>query len=111
MEQLRIMLGKESTKNFTKQVSVADRVQRRHRRPELQSGLASGADALKKAGRQRGQPAHQDWYVELQKEQDRRRRRGEMMAGRIDAGRGHQEDPEGCADEAAKDDSIKKYKH
>ena len=55
-------------------------------------------------------PRLQDWYVQLQKEKIGVSGLGEMMAGRLTPAEAIKK-IQGFADEAAKDDSIKHYKH
>jgi len=77
---------------------------------ELTSGLTSGVAALEKAGENVVNPRIQDWYVKLQKEQIGVAGLGEMMAGRLTPAEAIKKIQD-FADKAAKDQSIKHYKH
>ncbi|MEC4019986.1 N-acetylglucosamine/diacetylchitobiose ABC transporter substrate-binding protein [Streptomyces sp. H27-D2] len=110
MELLRIMLGDKSSKNFTKQVSSLTSLDGGTEGLTLPSGLASAQKVLAKAGKNIVNPRLQDWYVALQKEKIGVSALGEMMAGRMTPA----EAVKACqkfADDTAKDDSVKKYKH
>lgn len=110
MEQLRIMLSEASSKNFTSKVKSLSSFNGGTDGLALSTALQSGVDALAKAGSNVLNPRMQDWYVALQKEKIGVGALGEMMAGRItpvEAIRKCQE----YADAAAKDTSIKHYKH
>ena len=73
-------------------------------------GLKSGVAALKLAGTNVVNPRLQDWYVQLQKEKIGVGALGEMMAGRLTPAEAIKK-IQGFADEAAKDTTIKHYKH
>ena len=92
------------------QGQVADRVQRRHLRVTLTPGLTSGVAALRQAGENVVNPRLQDWYVQLQKEKI-----GVVGPRRDDGRAGAPAETikkiQGFADAAAKDTSIKHYKH
>lgn len=110
MEQLRIMLGADSSRNFITKVKSLTSYNGGTDGLTLTSGLASCLVALKKAGKNVLNPRLQDWYVDLEKQQIGVGALGEMMAGRMT--------PAECvakcqqyADAAAKDTSIKHYKH
>ncbi|MCQ8193266.1 N-acetylglucosamine/diacetylchitobiose ABC transporter substrate-binding protein [Streptomyces rugosispiralis] len=110
MELLRIMLGEKSTKNFVKQVSSLSSLNGGTDGLTLPPGLASAQEALTKAGKNVVNPRLQDWYVTLQKQQIGVGALGEMMAGRMTPA----ETIKKCqkfADDTAKDDAVKKYKH
>jgi N-acetylglucosamine transport system substrate-binding protein len=108
LEWLRTMLGKQSTQNFSKQVSALTCVEGASEGLELQSGLASAQEVLKAAGENRVGPRIRDWYLELDKDKI-----GgvvaSMMAGDIEPAEAVKRCQK-AADEVAKDDSIKKYK-
>ncbi|MEU6737223.1 N-acetylglucosamine/diacetylchitobiose ABC transporter substrate-binding protein [Streptomyces physcomitrii] len=110
MEQMRIMLGKESAQNFSKQVSSLTSVQGSEEGLELPPGLSSAVAALKKAGDNILNPRLQDWYVELNKQRIGVACLGEMMAGRMTPAETIKK-IQGYADATAKDGDIKKYKH
>ena len=110
MEQLRIMLGEESSKNFTAKVKSLTAYNGGTEGIELTPGLKSGVAALELAGTNVVNPRLQDWYVQLQKEKIGVSGLGEMMAGRLTPAEAIKK-IQGFADEAAKDDSIKHYKH
>ncbi|MFJ2472364.1 N-acetylglucosamine/diacetylchitobiose ABC transporter substrate-binding protein [Streptomyces sp. NPDC087659] len=110
MEQLRIMLSEESSKNFTTQVKSLTAFNGGTDGIELTPGLKSGVAALEKAGTNVVNPRLQDWYVKLQKEQIGVAGLGEMMAGRLTPAEAISK-IQGFADKAAQDSSVKKYKH
>ncbi|MFJ8077330.1 N-acetylglucosamine/diacetylchitobiose ABC transporter substrate-binding protein [Streptomyces sp. NPDC096176] len=110
MEQLRIMLSEASSKNFTSQVKSLTAFNGGTDGIELTPGLKSGVAALEKAGENVVNPRLQDWYVALQKEKIGVAGLGEMMAGRLTPAEAIKK-IQAFADEAAKDDSIKHYKH
>ncbi|MFB7917422.1 N-acetylglucosamine/diacetylchitobiose ABC transporter substrate-binding protein [Streptomyces sp. NPDC056061] len=110
MEQLRIMLSEESSKNFTKQVKSLSAFNGGTEGLTLSTALQAGVDALKKAGDNVVNPRLQDWYVKLQKEQIGVAGLGEMMAGRATPAETIKK-IQAFADAAAKDQSIKHYKH
>ncbi|MEU4129667.1 N-acetylglucosamine/diacetylchitobiose ABC transporter substrate-binding protein [Streptomyces wuyuanensis] len=110
MEQLRIMLSEESSKNFTTQVKSLTAFNGGTDGIELTPGLKSGVAALEKAGENVVNPRLQDWYVKLQKEQIGVAGLGEMMAGRLTPAEAISK-IQGFADKAAQDSSVKKYKH
>ncbi|MGW3951140.1 N-acetylglucosamine/diacetylchitobiose ABC transporter substrate-binding protein [Streptomyces sp. NPDC004752] len=110
MEQLRIMLSEASSKNFTAKVKSLSAYNGGTTGITLTPGLKSGQAALEKAGDNVVNPRIQDWYVKLQKEQIGVAGLGEMMAGRMTPAEAITK-IQGFADEAAKDTSIKHYKH
>ncbi|MDQ8703620.1 N-acetylglucosamine/diacetylchitobiose ABC transporter substrate-binding protein [Streptomyces sp. LHD-70] len=110
MEQLRIMLSEDSSKNFTKSVKSLTAFDGGTDGIALTPGLKSAVAALEKAGENIVNPRIQDWYVALQKEKIGVGGLGEMMAGRLTPAEAIKK-IQGYADEAAKDDSIKHYKH
>jgi N-acetylglucosamine transport system substrate-binding protein len=110
MEQLRIMLSESSSKNFTKLVKSLTAFNGGTDGLELSPGLKSSVDALTKAGDNVVNPRLQDWYVALQKEKIGVAGLGEMMAGRLTPVEAIKK-IQAFADEAAKDTSIKHYKH
>ncbi|MFI9628430.1 N-acetylglucosamine/diacetylchitobiose ABC transporter substrate-binding protein [Streptomyces sp. NPDC052042] len=110
MEQLRIMLSEESSKNFTQQVKSLSAFNGGTDGLSLSTALQAGVDALKLAGDNVVNPRLQDWYVKLQKEQIGVAGLGEMMAGRATPAETIKK-IQAFADAAAKDQSIKHYKH
>ncbi|MFF3340346.1 N-acetylglucosamine/diacetylchitobiose ABC transporter substrate-binding protein [Streptomyces flavidovirens] len=110
MEQLRIMLSEASSKNFTQSVKSLTALNGGTDGIELTPGLKSATAALEKAGDNVVNPRLQDWYVKLQKEQIGVAGLGEMMAGRATPAETIKK-IQGFADAAAKDQSIKHYKH
>ncbi|WP_330173113.1 N-acetylglucosamine/diacetylchitobiose ABC transporter substrate-binding protein [Streptomyces sp. NBC_01498] len=110
MELLRIMLSEESSKNFTSQVKSLTAYNGGTDGIELTPGLTSAVGALEKAGTNVVNPRLQDWYVKLQKEQIGVAGLGEMMAGRATPAETIKK-IQGFADAAAKDQSVKHYKH
>ncbi|MFJ9706601.1 N-acetylglucosamine/diacetylchitobiose ABC transporter substrate-binding protein [Streptomyces sp. NPDC101234] len=110
MEQLRIMLSEASSKNFTSKVKSLTAYNGGTDGITLTPGLTSGVAALKLAGSNVVNPRMQDWYVQLQKEKIGVAGLGEMMAGRATPAETIKK-IQGFADEAAKDTTIKHYKH
>ncbi|MBM7441212.1 N-acetylglucosamine/diacetylchitobiose ABC transporter substrate-binding protein [Streptomyces sp. HB132] len=110
MEQLRIMLSEESSKNFTKSVKSLSAFNGGTDGLTLSTAMQSGVDVLKKAGDNVVNPRLQDWYVKLQKEQIGIAGIGEMMAGRATPAETIKK-IQAFADAAAKDQSITRYKH
>ncbi|MET9513799.1 N-acetylglucosamine/diacetylchitobiose ABC transporter substrate-binding protein [Streptomyces sp. NPDC002994] len=110
MEQLRIMLSEASSKNFTQSVKSLTALNGGTEGIELTPGLKSASAALEKAGENVVNPRLQDWYVKLQKEQIGVAGLGEMMAGRATPAETIKK-IQGFADAAAKDQSIKHYRH
>ncbi|GAA5045042.1 N-acetylglucosamine/diacetylchitobiose ABC transporter substrate-binding protein [Streptomyces similanensis] len=110
MEQLRVMLSEASSKNFTAKVKSLSAYNGGTDGIDLTPGLKSGVAALEKAGSNVLNPRMQDWYVQLQKEKIGVSGLGEMMAGRATPAETIKK-IQGFADEAAKDTSIKHYKH
>ncbi|GAA5204389.1 N-acetylglucosamine/diacetylchitobiose ABC transporter substrate-binding protein [Streptomyces thinghirensis] len=110
MEQLRIMLSEASSKNFTSKVKSLSAYNGGTDGIELTPGLKSGVAALELAGENVVNPRMQDWYVQLQKEKIGVSCLGEMMAGRLTPAETIKK-IQGYADDAAKDSSIKHYKH
>ncbi|NGO12020.1 carbohydrate ABC transporter, N-acetylglucosamine/diacetylchitobiose-binding protein [Streptomyces sp. HC44] len=110
MEQLRIMLSEESSKNFTTSVKSLSAFNGGTDGIELTPGLKSGVAALEKAGQNVVNPRLQDWYVALQKEKIGVGGLGEMMAGRLTPAEAIKK-IQAYADEAANDDTIQHYKH
>ncbi|GAA2729577.1 N-acetylglucosamine/diacetylchitobiose ABC transporter substrate-binding protein [Streptomyces nogalater] len=110
MEQLRIMLSEASSKNFTAKVKSLTAFNGGTSGITLTPGLKSGVAALEKAGDNVVNPRMQDWYVQLQKEKIGVSGLGEMMAGRLTPAEAIKK-IQSFADEAAKDSSIKHYKH
>ncbi|GGP39867.1 N-acetylglucosamine/diacetylchitobiose ABC transporter substrate-binding protein [Streptomyces abikoensis] len=110
MELLRLMLGKKSSQNFIKSVSSLTSLNGGTEGLTLPPGLASSQEALTKAGKNVVNPRLGDWYVALQKEKIGVGALGEMMAGRLTPDEAITK-IQRFADETAKDDSVKKYKH
>ncbi|WP_217146008.1 N-acetylglucosamine/diacetylchitobiose ABC transporter substrate-binding protein [Streptomyces sp. AC627_RSS907] len=110
MEQLRIMLSEASSKNFTSKVKSLSAYNGGTDGIELTPGLKAGVAALELAGDNVVNPRMQDWYVQLQKEKIGVSCLGEMMAGRLTPAETIKK-IQGYADDAAKDSSIKHYKH
>ncbi|WP_329041418.1 N-acetylglucosamine/diacetylchitobiose ABC transporter substrate-binding protein [Streptomyces sp. NBC_00178] len=110
MEQLRIMLSEDSSKNFTKSVKSLSAFNGGTDGLTLSTAMQSGVDVLKTAGDNVVNPRLQDWYVKLQKEQIGIAGIGEMMAGRATPAETIKK-IQAFADAAAKDQSIKHYKH
>ncbi|MEU3952759.1 N-acetylglucosamine/diacetylchitobiose ABC transporter substrate-binding protein [Streptomyces achromogenes] len=110
MEQLRIMLSEASSKNFTAKVKSLTAFNGGTSGITLTPGLKSGVAALENAGSNVVNPRLQDWYVQLQKEKIGVSGLGEMMAGRLTPAEAIKK-IQAFADEAAKDSSIKHYKH
>ncbi|MFB7273232.1 N-acetylglucosamine/diacetylchitobiose ABC transporter substrate-binding protein [Streptomyces sp. NPDC056244] len=110
MEQLRIMLSEASSKNFTTKVKSLTSFNGGTDGLTLSTALQSGVDALAKAGDNVLNPRLQDWYAALQKEKIGVGVLGEMMAGRMTPAEAMNKAQE-YADAAAKDSSIKHYKH
>ncbi|CAM5552598.1 MULTISPECIES: N-acetylglucosamine/diacetylchitobiose ABC transporter substrate-binding protein [Streptomyces] len=110
MEQMRIMLSENSSKNFTSKVKSLTALDGGTEGLELTSALKSAVAALEKAGENILNPRLQDWYVELQKQKIGAGAIGEMMAGRMTPAEAMKKCQE-FADAAAKDDSIKHYRH
>ncbi|GHG96445.1 N-acetylglucosamine/diacetylchitobiose ABC transporter substrate-binding protein [Streptomyces rubradiris] len=110
MEQLRIMLSEASSKNFTSKVKSLTAFNGGTSGIDLTPGLKSGVAALEKAGSNVVNPRLQDWYVQLQKEKIGVSGLGELMAGRLTPAEAIRK-IQSFADEAAKDSSIKHYKH
>ncbi|QKW09876.1 carbohydrate ABC transporter, N-acetylglucosamine/diacetylchitobiose-binding protein [Streptomyces sp. NA04227] len=110
MEQLRIMLGKESARNFSKQVSSLTSVKGSEEGLTLPPGLTSAVAALDKAGDNVLNPRLQDWYVELNKQRIGVGCLGELMAGRMTPDEAIKKIQK-FADETANDSDIVKFKH
>ncbi|MFF1421013.1 N-acetylglucosamine/diacetylchitobiose ABC transporter substrate-binding protein [Streptomyces sp. NPDC058280] len=110
MEQLRIMLSEASSKSFTSKVKSLSAFNGGTDGLTLSTAMQSGVDALAKAGANVLNPRLQDWYVALQKEKLGVGALGEMMAGRMTPAECVKKCQE-YADAAAKDDSVKHYKH
>lgn len=109
MELLRTMLGEQSSKNFTRQVSSLTSYDGGTEGLSLPPGLTSAVDALDKAGDNIVNPRIKDWYVALWKEKVGGGL-GEMMAGRITPAEAVKK-IQAYTDEAANDDSVKHYQH
>ncbi|MGV9786645.1 N-acetylglucosamine/diacetylchitobiose ABC transporter substrate-binding protein [Streptomyces sp. NPDC003435] len=110
MEQLRVMLSEASSRNFTSKVKSLSALNGGIDGIELTPGLKAGVAALEKAGDNVVNPRIPDWYVQLEKEKIGTGGLGEMMAGRLTPAETVKK-IQGFADAAAKDSSIKHYKH
>lgn len=110
MEQLRIMLGKESSANFTKQAASLTSLTDGADGLDLPPGLNSAVKALDAAGRNIVSPRMQDWYVQLQKEQIGVGVLGEMMAGRMTPAEAVKK-AQMYTDQARKDPNLTHYHH
>ncbi|MDI3419258.1 N-acetylglucosamine/diacetylchitobiose ABC transporter substrate-binding protein [Streptomyces luteolus] len=110
MEQLRLMLSEDASRNTTKLVKSLTAFDGGTDGVELTSGLKGCEAALKLAGENVVNPRMQDWYVKLQKEQIGVAGLGELMAGRLTPAEAIKK-IQGFADKTAKDSSIKHYKH
>ena len=104
------MLSEASSKNFTSKVKSLSAFNGGTDGLTLTTALQSGVDALAKAGDNVLNPRLQDWYVALQKEKIGVSVLGELMAGRMTPAEAVKK-CQAYADAAAKDDSIKHYKH
>ncbi|AXI79871.1 N-acetylglucosamine/diacetylchitobiose ABC transporter substrate-binding protein [Peterkaempfera bronchialis] len=109
LELLRIMLGRRSARNFTRQVSSLSCVRGAADGMRLPPGLRSAADLLAAAGPAVVAPMLPVWYRTLHREQIGGTL-GELMAGRIG--------PDECltrfqryADETARDSSLRHPRH
>lgn len=110
MEQLRIMLGKDASANFIKEVSSLTAFDGATEGLDLPPGLDSAVQTLEAAGKNVVNPRIQDWYVELQKEKIGVSCLGEMMAGRLTPAETIKR-AQKYTDEARRDDSLTHYKH
>ncbi|MFI6345904.1 N-acetylglucosamine/diacetylchitobiose ABC transporter substrate-binding protein [Streptomyces sp. NPDC050560] len=110
MEQLRIMLSENSSKNFINAVKSLSSLNGGTDGLDLTPGLKSAVAALDKAGDNVLNPRLQDWYVDLEKQRIGVSVLGEMMAGRMTPAEAVKK-CQAAADTTAKDDSVKKYKH
>ncbi|GAB2820447.1 N-acetylglucosamine/diacetylchitobiose ABC transporter substrate-binding protein [Streptomyces daliensis] len=108
MEWLRIMLGKQSTQNFSEQVSALTCVDGAAEGLDLKPGLSSAQQILKAAGENVVGPRLQDWYLELHKDKIGGAI-ASMMSGDIEPDEAIKRCQK-AADDVAKDDSVKKYK-
>ncbi|MBW1600713.1 N-acetylglucosamine/diacetylchitobiose ABC transporter substrate-binding protein [Streptomyces sp. JJ66] len=107
LEWLRVMLGKESTSNFTQLVSALTCVRGAAEGLDLRSGLSSASAALEAAGENVVGPRLPDWYLDLHKNKIGGTIAA-LMAGDVQPA----EAVTRCqkfADETARDDSVKKY--
>jgi N-acetylglucosamine transport system substrate-binding protein len=109
MELLRVMLSKQSSANFTEQVSSLSSLKNGTDGLSLPPGLSSAVAALEKAGNNVLNPRLQDWYTDLNKQRIGVAVLGEMMAGRMTPAEAVKK-CQAAADATAKDDSITKYK-
>lgn len=108
MEQLRIMLGKDSSNNFAKLVSSLTSLKGEVEGFDPPPGLKSASAALEKAGDHIVLPHIVTWYQKLEKEKIGSAS-GELLAGRIKPDEWVKR-AQKAADETAKDKSVKKYK-
>ncbi|MGK5529622.1 N-acetylglucosamine/diacetylchitobiose ABC transporter substrate-binding protein [Streptomyces sp. URMC 129] len=109
LEFLRIMLGRESARNFTRVVSALSCVRDAADGLPLPPGLTSASDVLRAAGDHVVVPRLRDWYRQLNDE-DVGGALAAMMAGDI----GPDEAVDRCrraADATARDDSVAKFRH
>ena len=97
-------------KNFTQQVTSLTAFNGGTEGLTLPPGLAVRAAGAGQGGQERRQPAPPGLVRGAPEGEDRRGRLGEMMAGRITPAEAIKK-VQKYADEAAKDDSIKHYKH
>ncbi|OEV04504.1 N-acetylglucosamine/diacetylchitobiose ABC transporter substrate-binding protein [Streptomyces oceani] len=108
LEFLRIMMGKESTKNFTELVSALTCVDGAADGLDLGPGLGSAKKVVEAAGDNILSPRHKDWYLQLHNEKV-----GGALASLMSGDIGPSEAMKRCqkaTDEVRKDDAIKKYK-
>ncbi|MGK5627188.1 N-acetylglucosamine/diacetylchitobiose ABC transporter substrate-binding protein [Streptomyces sp. URMC 123] len=109
MEMLRVMLSRKAAQNFAKLVSSLTCVQGATDGMTLPPGLDSSSKALSAAGSNVVNPRIADWYQTLHKEKI-----GgilaELLAGRVKPDEAVNS-IQRVADETAKDDAVKKYKH
>ncbi|MEU8566788.1 N-acetylglucosamine/diacetylchitobiose ABC transporter substrate-binding protein [Streptomyces pathocidini] len=108
MELLRVMLGKEAARNFAVLVSSLTTVRGALGGADLPSGLAS-ADAMVNAAGQHIVCPRTDWYQDLNREVIAGLI-GEMMADRLKPAEAIAR-IQRAADDTARDDSVKKYRH
>jgi N-acetylglucosamine transport system substrate-binding protein len=109
LEFMRIMLGRESGRNFTSLVSSLSCVRGAEEGLDLGPGLASALETFHAAGENLVIPRMPDWYKQLNDEEIGGAI-SEMMAGEI----GPAEAIDRCqraADATAQDDSIAKFQH
>ena len=104
------MLSEASSKNFTSKVKSLTAYNGGTSGIYPDPGPHVRCRGAQAGRRERGEPAAQDWYVQLQKEQIGVAGLGEMMAGRATPAETIKK-IQGFADAAAKDTSIKHYKH
>ncbi|AKH85405.1 ABC transporter substrate-binding protein [Streptomyces sp. CNQ-509] len=109
LEFLRHMLTKESAAGFTKLVSSLASVQGSEEGLELGTGLTSAIGLMDAAGENFLNPRFPDWYPTTWREHVVFVL-GDMMKGDASPGEAVNKIQQ-IADDAAKDDSIKKYKH
>lgn len=108
MEFLRVMMGKESTKNFTESVSALTCVKGAADGVKLSQGLSSAKKTLDAAGSNIVTPRLPDWYLQLHKEKVGGAI-AEMMAGDIKPDEAIKRCQK-ATDDLRGDDSIRKYK-
>ncbi|CAL9374360.1 Diacetylchitobiose binding protein NgcE [Streptomyces sp. enrichment culture] len=109
MEFLRIMLGRESARNFTQLVSSLTCVRDSVDGLDLPPGLTSANDTLAAAGDHLVTPRMPDWYRQLNNEEIGGAIAA-MMAGDIDPDEAITR-CQRAADAAAADDSLVKFEH
>ncbi|WP_052851242.1 N-acetylglucosamine/diacetylchitobiose ABC transporter substrate-binding protein [Streptomyces avicenniae] len=107
LEFLRIMLGRESARNFTELVSSLACVRGSADGLELPPGLTSAGEVLEAAGDNILIPRMPDWYRQLNNEEIGGAI-AEMMAGEIEPDEAITR-CQRAADAAAQDDSIQKF--
>ncbi|MDT0305700.1 N-acetylglucosamine/diacetylchitobiose ABC transporter substrate-binding protein [Streptomyces sp. DSM 44917] len=109
LEFLRIMLGRDSARNFTELVSSLSCVSGAADGLDLPPGLASATQALDAAGENTVNPRLRDWYRQLH-DVEIGGAVARMMAGEMEP----EEAVAACqraADAVARDDSVPKFRH
>lgn len=109
MEFLRIMLGRESARNFTSLVSSLTCVAGAADDLDLPPGLASAKATFEAAGDNLVAPRLYDWYLQLNNEEV-----GGAIADMMSGDIGPDEAINRCqraADATAQDDSVEKFQH
>ncbi|MDT0344171.1 N-acetylglucosamine/diacetylchitobiose ABC transporter substrate-binding protein [Streptomyces litchfieldiae] len=109
LEFLRIMLGRESARNFTELVSSLSCVRGAADGLELPPGLSSAQETLAAAGDNIVIPRLPDWYRQLNNEEIGGAVAA-MMAGEIEPDEAINRCQQ-AADATAQDDSIQKFQH
>ncbi|RKN04075.1 N-acetylglucosamine/diacetylchitobiose ABC transporter substrate-binding protein [Streptomyces radicis] len=109
LEFLRIMLGRESARNFTSLVSSLTAVRGASDGMDLPPGLTSASEVLAAAGDNLLLPRLPDWYRQLNNEEIGGAIAA-MMAGDIEPDEAINRCQQ-AADATAQDDSIQKFQH